>query len=129
MPVDLAIVDDQPQGCTVVKLCGELDVASVPELRDRLLVILDRRKPTLLILDLTELDFMDSSGTAVLVNAQRRARLLGCTLALVAPQPAVSRVLQVCGLDQYFLIFDNFSAAVGKAQPGLPGTSIVGPIG
>jgi anti-anti-sigma factor len=114
--VDLAVINDQPQDCTVVKLTGELDIASVPELRDRLLVMLDRRTPSLMILDLSELEFIDSSGTAVLVNTQRRARSVGCTLALVAPQPAVSRVLQICGLEQYFLIFENFSAAMEKAQ-------------
>jgi anti-sigma B factor antagonist len=111
MPVDLAITEDEQHGCTLVTLCGEFDIVSVPEVRDQLLVILDRRAPSRLILDLSQLEFIDSSGTAVLVNTQRRARLLGCTLALVAPQPAVARVLQISGLDRHFLIFENFESA------------------
>jgi anti-sigma B factor antagonist len=111
MPVDLVIIEDQPEGCTVVKLCGELDIASAPDLREQLLVILDRRAPRCLILDLSELEFMDSSGIAVLVNTNRRAGLIGCVFALVAPQAPVSRVLRVSGLDQYFHIFENLSAA------------------
>ena len=123
--MDVAIIEDASRGCTVVRLRGELDIASVPELRDQLIVILDRHTPGLMILDLAELEFIDSSGTAVLVTTQRRARLLGCTLALVAPQAAVSRVLRICGLDRYFLIFENFSAAAGLALTDLPSSPAV----
>jgi anti-sigma B factor antagonist len=108
--VDLTIIENEPRGHTVVKLCGELDIASAPYVREQLLVMLDRDRPHRLILDLSELEFMDSSGTAVLVNTERRARILGCTLALVAPQTAVSRVLRISGLDQYFLVLESFSA-------------------
>jgi anti-sigma B factor antagonist len=114
--VDLAIIEDAPQGCAIVKLSGELDLACAPDLRERLLDILDRGRPSRLILDLSELAFIDSSGTAVLVNTDRRARLIGCTLALVTLQAPVARVLQVSGLDRYFLIFDDLSAAAASAQ-------------
>jgi anti-sigma B factor antagonist len=109
MLVDLTIIEDSPGRRTIVKLCGELDIASAPDLREQLLAILCRRTPSHLILDLSKLQFIDSSGIAVFVNTERRARLLGCTLVLIAPQAAVSRVLQICGLDRYFLIFENIS--------------------
>jgi anti-sigma B factor antagonist len=115
MAVDLAIIEDTTQGWTLVRLRGDLDVASAPDLRARLLDSLDRRPPTGLILDLSMLEFIDSSGTAVLVRTERRARLLGCTLVLVAPQAPVARVLQICGLDQHFLIFKSVAAAVERA--------------
>jgi anti-sigma B factor antagonist len=116
MPVNLAVIVEYAQeGCAIVKLCGELDVASAPDLREQLLVILDREAPKKLILDLSKLEFMDSSGTAVLVNTDRRARLMGCTLSLVAPQQSVLRVLQICALDHYFVIFENVSAAAASA--------------
>jgi anti-anti-sigma factor len=115
MAVDLAVIENTPQGWTLVRLRGDLDIASAPDLRERLLGVLDRQTPSGLILDLSMLDFIDSSGTAVLVGAERRARLLGCTLVLVAPQAPVARVLQICGLDQHFLIFKNVAAAVERA--------------
>jgi len=112
--VDLAIViKDTPHGCTIVTLCGELDIASAPDLRERLLAILCRQTPGLLILDLARLEFIDSSGIAVLVNTERRARLLGWSLVLVAPQAPVSRILHICGLEQLFPIFENVSALAG----------------
>lgn len=118
--MELVVIEDVPQGCASVQLCGDLDVVSAPYLRERLLLILDRLTPDRLILDLSNLDFMDSSGTAVLVGVERRARLTGCTFALVAPQQAVRRVLQICGLDHHFLIFPNVTAATEATQADHP---------
>jgi anti-anti-sigma factor len=123
--VDLAIIEDASQGRTIVRLCGELDIASAPDLRERLLAILSRQTPIQLILDLSKLQFIDSSGIAVFVNTERRARLLGCTLALIAPQAPVWRVLQVCGLDQHFLIVENISELAGNGHPGVPGLPLI----
>jgi anti-anti-sigma factor len=111
--VDLAIIDDASLGRTIVKLSGELDIASAPDLRERLLALLSRRTPTHLIFDLSRLQFIDSSGIAVIVNTERRARLLGCTLVLVAPQAPVLKVLQICGLDRHFLISEDISTLAG----------------
>jgi anti-sigma B factor antagonist len=124
--VDLAIIEDASQGRTIVKLCGELDIASAPGLRERLLAILSRRAPSHLILDLSKLQFIDSSGIAAFVNTERRARLLGCTVVLVAPQAPVSRVLQICGLDQHFAIFENISALTGDGLPDFSRTLRLG---
>jgi len=119
--VDMAIIiQDEPPECTIVQICGELDISTAPDLRERLLAILNRRKVRRLILDLSKLEFMDSSGVAVLVNTERRARLLGRTMVLVAPQRPVLRVLQVCGMANYFVIFDDISAAAVGAQADLP---------
>ena len=124
--MDLAIIEDASGGRTIVKLCGELDIASSPGLRERLLAVLSRRAPSHLILDLSKLQFIDSSGIAVFVNTERRARLLGCTVVLVAPQAPVSRVLQICGLDQHFPIVENISALAGNGLPDLPRTFCLG---
>ena len=110
------VIREVPQGCTTVKISGELDISTAPELRERLLAILNRHVPSRLILDLSGLEFMDSSGVAVLVNTERRARLLGRTVALVAPRPPVRRILRVCGVDQYLPIFDDVSAASAGPQ-------------
>jgi anti-sigma B factor antagonist len=110
--VDMAvIIQNGPQGCTVVHICGELDIATSPDLREQLLAILNRQTSSRLILDLSKLEFMDSSGVAVLINTERRARLLGGTVALVAPQRPVLRVLQICGVDRCLPIFHDISAA------------------
>jgi anti-anti-sigma factor len=124
--VDLVITEIASGRRTIVKLCGELDIASAPGLRERLLACLSRQTPNYLVLDLSELEFIDSSGIAVLVNTERRARLLGCALVLVAPQAPVSRVLQICGLNHHFLIFETIGALAGNGNLDSPGSLSLG---
>jgi anti-sigma B factor antagonist len=114
------IIQDAAQEYTIVQICGELDISTSPDLRERLLAILNRGTMRRLILDLSRLEFMDSSGVAVLVNTERRARLLGRSVVLVAPQRPVWRVLEICGLDHYLPIFDEISAAAVEKQAHLP---------
>jgi anti-anti-sigma factor len=119
--VEMAIIiQEAPQECTIVQIRGELDISAAPDLRERLLAILNHRTVSRLILDLSKLEFMDSSGVAVLVNTERRARLLGRTLVLVAPQRAVLRVLQISGIDHCLPIFDDINAAIVWPQTDLP---------
>lgn len=119
--MDLAIIiQDAPPDCTIAQICGELDISTAPDVRERLLAILNRKTVSRLVLDLSKLEFMDSSGVAVLVNTERRARLLGRSMVLVAPQRPVLRVLQVCGMENYFPIFNDISAAAVGAQADLP---------
>ena len=81
-----------------LSLVGELDLAGAPHLKARLEPLARARTPVLL--DLSELEFMDSSGLFVLVNYHRRATTEGWTLR-VEPQlqPPVRRLLQLTGLD------------------------------
>ncbi len=108
-------------GYCVVALSGELDVASVPELREQLLGVLrpDTRR---LIVDLSHVSFCDASGLAVLVGTNRRVRLLGGVLRLAAPAPPVLEALRITGLDLQFDIFPTVSAAIigTTASPRIP---------
>ncbi|MGK5550335.1 STAS domain-containing protein [Actinomadura kijaniata] len=83
----------------VVLAGGEVDLGSSPELRDHLLAVLCHLGPWL-VLDLTRVTFVDSSGLAVLVDFWRRARAAGGELFLVGPSGAVARKLEVTGLDR-----------------------------
>lgn len=115
------ILQEAPQECTIVQICGELDISAASDLQEQLLDILNRRTVSRLILDLSKLEFMDSSGVAVLVNTERRAGLLGRTLVLVAPQRPVLRVLQICGIDHCLPIFDDINTAAAWPQADVSG--------
>lgn len=88
---------------TIVSLEGELDIATTPALRERLLNVF-RPGVRLLVIDLSGVSFCDVSALAVLVATQRRAGRLGITVRLSAPRPQVTRLLRVTGLDQCFTI-------------------------
>jgi anti-anti-sigma factor len=92
-----------PSERTVVKLSGGLDLAAAPALREQLIVAL-HRGAGLLILDLSHVLSCDTAGLAVLIGTQRRAKLLGTTMRLLAPSPPVTKALRSTGLDRSFSI-------------------------
>src|SRR6266700_3831424 len=92
-----------PSGRTVVKLSGGLDSVAAPALREQLIDVLHHGTGTL-FLDLSRVLSCDTSGLAVLIGTQRRARLLGTTICLLAPSPPVAKVLRSSGLDRSFSI-------------------------
>src|SRR4051794_38222618 len=83
---------------TIVRLHGDIDLATAPVLRERLLSAL-RPGLRLLILDMSGVSFCDAAGLAVLIGTQRRASALGIILHLAAPRPQVIKVLRITGLD------------------------------
>lgn len=110
---------------TIAELAGELDIASVPKLREQLLVLL-RPASGRLIIDLSRVTFCDASGLAVLVGTGRRARLLGGFLRLAAVPPEVSQMLRSTGLDRHLLAFPTVSAAA--TAPDAPSGRTGGPV-
>jgi anti-sigma B factor antagonist len=105
-------ITDRPVGSsTVVAVSGELDMETAPQLRVHLLNLI-REDSREVIIDLTELPFMDSSGLQVLLSSKRRAELFDGTLALCGLQTPVSRVLEITGLIDYFDVYPNADAAL-----------------
>ena len=89
-------------GSTVsVAVCGELDLATAEALR-RCLVPLVKADPppARLVLDLSELAFLDASGVSALLTAQRALAARGGQLVLRSPSRLVRRVVKVLDLDQ-----------------------------
>jgi anti-anti-sigma factor len=88
---------------TVVRLTSGLDIAAAPALREQLIDLL-HRGTDLLVLDLSHVQSCDAAGLAVLIGTQRRAKLLGITMRLLAPSAPVVKVLRSTGLDRSFTI-------------------------
>jgi len=78
-----------------VLLRGELDIAGVPELVDALTGLSGAR----VVVDLSGISFIDSSGAAALVRAQQQAAADDRSLSLVRPSPSVSRVFELLGIS------------------------------
>ncbi|MEU0400546.1 STAS domain-containing protein [Streptomyces sp. NPDC006197] len=92
--VDVTIRDT---GTAVLSLGGELDMETAQLLDDHLAEQL-RRGRARLVLDLSALGFMDSSGLNVLIRAVHKARALGGDLYLAAPTSPVRRILEITGV-------------------------------
>ena len=91
---------------TTLAVRGELDLASSPLLRDAL----ERASAAgagLVIIDLRELTFMDSTGLSVLVKAHRQALDAGHRLALVKGGTQVQRILTLTRVAEHLVIVDD----------------------
>lgn len=82
-----------------VKLGGECDISSAPQLREVLRPLVPP-DVTQLTVDVSGLDFIDSTGLGVIVGALRRLREAGGDLTMSGAQGAVRRVLEVTRLDK-----------------------------
>ena len=100
---------------TVVALTGESDVYTYDQLRGALETEATRGV-ALLIVDLSGLEFMDSTGVQVLLDIRVMMNDRGGKLALAQPQNTVARVLNLVGADQLIPVY----ASVGEAVSGTP---------
>ena len=97
-------------GAVIVSLEGDVDLQNSPEARTILLECVDRQLPVLV--DLSAINYIDSSGVASLVESLQTARKKGTTLILVAVSEGAMRVLQLARLDKVFTICDTIDDAL-----------------
>ena len=86
-----------------LRLVGEMDAGTVGTFRSALAEVGDTDSGRV-ILDLGELDFIDSTGLGALVGALRRFRDVGGDVILVGVRPRVAKLLELTGLDRAFTI-------------------------
>jgi anti-sigma B factor antagonist len=93
-------------GRVTLELVGALDLATTPRL-EKYLTTIAATPQELVFVDLRRLTFMDSTGVAALVAADREARRAGRSLAIVKGPPQVQRVLEICGLTEVLALADE----------------------
>jgi anti-sigma B factor antagonist len=102
---------DERDGAVVVRLAGELDLYNAHAVRDELLAAA-ARGPARLVVDLSDVTFIDSTGLGVLIEARTRlANRRGFLLA--APGLETRRALEISGLDRHFAVHDSLDDALG----------------
>jgi anti-sigma B factor antagonist len=97
-------------GCAVVVTTGEIDLYTAPALRESL--IRAGESSNRIVIDLTAVTFLDSTGLGVMLGAQRRARSTDRSVVLVGPTDMVKRVLHVTGLDRVFPTYARLDEAL-----------------
>ena len=91
---------------------GAIDLHVSPELRASLRAIIDEEKPKRLVVDLSRVPYIDSSGLAVLIGAMQSLEHEGGIFLLAGAQEGVRMILESARLDQYFRLFPDVEAAV-----------------
>ncbi|MBI3759661.1 MAG: STAS domain-containing protein [Deltaproteobacteria bacterium] len=109
-PSPLGIQVDQNPSRTLVKLTGAINLRSSPELRSKLLELLSAAAPEMVV-DLTDVPYMDSSGVGTLVELKRNVDKHKKKLTLAGMNPRVRGVFEISKLDRFFTITN------GPTQP------------
>jgi anti-sigma B factor antagonist len=99
----LARVDGPGDGVVVLELSGELDLAVGPRFRELVQgAVADT--PTLVVVDLEEVGFMDSTMLRELLRAHREVSEIGGRFVVAGPQPTVRRLLELTGTAEVFAL-------------------------
>ncbi|MDQ3676508.1 MAG: STAS domain-containing protein [Actinomycetota bacterium] len=103
--------EESPSGAHVMNVRGEIHVSTAPEFSQRLTTAIEAGK-TAIVLDLSGVEFIDSTGLSVLLNGLRRVNQLHGRMALVCANPTVLRLFQITRLDSTFDIFGDRARAI-----------------
>lgn len=112
--MELNVVTYRPGIQTVVAVTGDLDIATGPALADELKALLDQGGHQQLVVDLTGVEFMDSTGLGVLVGAQQEAARQGGSVELICTTPRLLKILRITGLDKVFPIHSSVADALAQ---------------
>lgn len=104
-PAPFSITRSDDAAGVVLALSGELDVAAAPQLEDLLQQIRGEGHPRVM-LELSELTFVDSAGVSVMIKAKKEAEAAGGQFLLRRPTAQVHRVFALVGLVDW-LVFDE----------------------
>ncbi|MBX3358925.1 MAG: STAS domain-containing protein [Phycisphaeraceae bacterium] len=99
-------------GATVVLPEGDIDLTASPVFRQALKQV-QSTKPATMVVDLSQVPYMDSSGVATLVEAMQIARKSGSTMVLAALTDKVRSIFEIARLDTVFKITTTVDAALG----------------
>jgi anti-sigma B factor antagonist len=98
-------------GTDVFELTGDLDVATAPSLRGALTEAAAGGRHNLIV-DLSNVTFLDSTGLGALIGAHKRAQENGGQVRLVAGEGQILRLLRITGLLEVFRVYADVAAAL-----------------
>jgi anti-sigma B factor antagonist len=116
-------VDDRT---TIVAVEGEIHVSTAPEFSAMLSATVEGGR-TSLVLDLTGVMFIDSTGLSVLLNALRQVTHAGGQMAVVCSNPTVLRLFEITRLDTTFDIHAELEPALALVQAAAGGSEAGAP--
>lgn len=101
---------------SLIDLEGEVDVYTAPQLKQQIIELLDRGV-RYIIVNLTAVDYLDSTALGVLIGGLKRLRERDGILDLICPNPRIKRIFEITGLDKIFDIYATEEEARKKLKP------------
>jgi anti-sigma B factor antagonist len=97
---------DEKKGVPIVELQGEIDLSTSAIFKETVYKVIESGKKDIVI-NLSGLEFMDSTGLGVLVAALKKTSMEGGSIRLVCNKRSIKKVFIITGLDKVFSIYDN----------------------
>ena len=113
--MDLSVERHSGGDVPVVRVAGEVDVHSAPQLRDRLTAELES-VPDAVVVDLTQVAFLDSTGLGALVAVRTAAGERGIALPVVCTSERILKLFTITGLDGVFDIHADVESAAAAVR-------------
>ena len=95
----------------LMRVTGEIDMATAPRLRQHVLTV-TASKPAGLLLNLDQVDFIDSTGLGVMVGAAKRMRMIDAGFRIVCSQPHLHHLFSITRLNEVFDIYETVAEAL-----------------
>jgi anti-sigma B factor antagonist len=112
-------LDEGPEGHQICRPAGEIDAATVSQFRA---VLGELSENLRVVIDLSDVTFVDSAGLGALIGGIRRTRELGGDVVLACPRPSMARLLRTTGLDHIVTIANSLEEAHQALLPAPPAT-------
>lgn len=110
---DLLITTRQVGEIRVLDLTGEVDSYNSPRLKEQMTALLDKGTANL-TLNLTDVEYIDSTGLGTLVAGLKRAKELGGGIRIICPRAEIYKVFTITGLVRVFEMHEDETSALGK---------------
>lgn len=111
--MDLSVAHHPDSSVSVVSVTGEVDVHSAPRLRDGLSTELATATRAVVV-DLSDVGFLDSTGLGALVSARTAAGQQGVALPVVCASERIRKLFTITGLDGVFVLHDSVDEALAS---------------
>jgi anti-sigma B factor antagonist len=112
--VNLDLDVDTRDAASVVSLRGEIDVYTAPRLRQALIDLVEGGA-TDIVVDMTKVDFLDSTGLGVLVGGLKRVKSKEGELRLVVTAERIMKIFDITGLSKVFPMYGSLDEALQRA--------------
>jgi anti-sigma B factor antagonist len=122
---DLQVTRRDEDECTILTVDGEVDAYSALLLRTYLLDAIAEGR-TRLVLDLTDVDVLDTSALRVLIGVRRRAWSLRGYLDIVVDRPVILRLFRVTALDKTFALHTSLESALAARRADRAAVPVAG---
>ncbi|MDX1932911.1 MAG: STAS domain-containing protein [Capsulimonadales bacterium] len=107
---DLVVETRLVNGSPVLDLTGEVDSYNSPKLRDKMIALIDEISPNIIV-NLTGVDYIDSTGLGTLVAGLKRATEKGGGIRIICPNEQIFKVFHITGLVRVFTIHQTEQSA------------------